>query len=440
MTKFVVGRKGTIFLLVFVGILRGVLADTSSPQGFKEVYDHFWSQPIDNWEVLIGERVDEEAYTIKPGDTLSELSEVFFGTPYYWPKIWSLNDYIKNPHLIYPGNKIVFKLGSVSNLGAAPKVLLNPSVNKKDKNLNLQTTPDLGSQESQFLRLGAPTEKVVTYSFNESQEKLPPKPGPPVLQNLPQSFPTWRVKEENKDEIQSIERQYSKLDFNVMQFDLESFLSEGEIDSLGHVVGFLDGEIGQGTLRDTIFVKSAEGNLSIGGVYTLVKFEGKAQTNIGKSIKDAYIYSYLGEVKILKNKLNYGDFFSGQVIKSVSSIPKGTLVVPGKIPVYNLKYDKRNIQNTPAKILRGNRFYGRGIYSVGQTVYLSEGKNGGLNPGSILKIEQDSKFVKIREDDESIDVSRLVGWVKVVKVEESFSTGIVIISHGIISSGDKVVE
>ena len=440
MTRVIVDRKGAIFLLVFVGILHGVLADTSSSQGFKEVYDHFWSKPIDNWEeLIIRERVDEEAYMIKSGDTLSELSEVFFGTPHYWPKIWSLNDYIKNPHLIYPGNKIVFKLGSVSNSGAAPKVLLNPSVNKKDKDLNPQANLNLESKDSQFMRFGAPVEKVVTYSFNEDQEKLPPKQGPPVLQNLPPSFPTWRVKD-NSQKILSIERQYSKLDFNIMQFDLESFLSEGELDSLGHVVGFLDGEIGEGTLRDTIFIKNEEENLSLGGVYTLVKFEGKAQTDRGKSIKDAYIYSYLGEVKILKSRLNHGDFFSGQVVKSVSSIPKGALVISGKIPVYNLKYDKRNIQSTPAKILRGNRFYGRGIYSVGQTVYLSEGKNGGLGPGSILKIEQDSKFVKIREDDEGIDVSRLVGWVKVVKVEESFSTGIIIISHGIISSGDKVVE
>ncbi len=47
-----------------------------------------------------------EEYTIQKGDTLWDLSQKFLANPWYWPKIWSLNPSIENPHWIYPGNKL----------------------------------------------------------------------------------------------------------------------------------------------------------------------------------------------------------------------------------------------------------------------------------------------------------------------------------------------
>jgi len=47
-----------------------------------------------------------EIYVIVKGDTLWDLSQKFLNNPWYWPKIWSLNAYIENPHWIYPGNKL----------------------------------------------------------------------------------------------------------------------------------------------------------------------------------------------------------------------------------------------------------------------------------------------------------------------------------------------
>lgn len=52
-------------------------------------------------------------YIVQPGDTLWEISNRFLGNPFYWPRLWSINEYITNPHWIYPGNRVVFRLGSV---------------------------------------------------------------------------------------------------------------------------------------------------------------------------------------------------------------------------------------------------------------------------------------------------------------------------------------
>lgn len=49
-----------------------------------------------------------DTYTVRPGDTLWDLSGRFLNNPWYWPKIWSYNPEITNPHWIYPGNVVKF--------------------------------------------------------------------------------------------------------------------------------------------------------------------------------------------------------------------------------------------------------------------------------------------------------------------------------------------
>ncbi len=53
-----------------------------------------------------------DTYTVKPGDTLWDLSGRFLNNPWYWPKIWSYNPEIANPHWIYPGNVVKFYPGA----------------------------------------------------------------------------------------------------------------------------------------------------------------------------------------------------------------------------------------------------------------------------------------------------------------------------------------
>lgn len=52
-----------------------------------------------------------EVHAVIKGDTLWDLSQRYLGSPWYWPKVWSYNPEIANPHWIYPGNRVRFYPG-----------------------------------------------------------------------------------------------------------------------------------------------------------------------------------------------------------------------------------------------------------------------------------------------------------------------------------------
>jgi len=61
---------------------------------------------------VLGLKTEEgfRIYTVQKGDTLWDITHNILKEPFLWPKVWAFNPDIKNPDLIYPGQRIKIPL------------------------------------------------------------------------------------------------------------------------------------------------------------------------------------------------------------------------------------------------------------------------------------------------------------------------------------------
>jgi hypothetical protein len=65
----------------------------------------YYNDDVDGTVSLGGEPVPA-THTIEKGDTLWDISSTYFNNPWEWPRVWSYNPEITNPHWIYPGGTV----------------------------------------------------------------------------------------------------------------------------------------------------------------------------------------------------------------------------------------------------------------------------------------------------------------------------------------------
>jgi hypothetical protein len=53
-----------------------------------------------------------DTHLVRRGDTLWDICGHYFDNPYQWPRVWSYNPQIRNPHWIYPGDELRLKEGA----------------------------------------------------------------------------------------------------------------------------------------------------------------------------------------------------------------------------------------------------------------------------------------------------------------------------------------
>jgi LysM domain-containing protein len=66
-----------------------------------------------------------DTHVVRRGDTLWGLCDFYFQNPYQWPRLWSYNPQLKNPHWIYPGDEVRLKEGAATDDKAAGKAPLD---------------------------------------------------------------------------------------------------------------------------------------------------------------------------------------------------------------------------------------------------------------------------------------------------------------------------
>ncbi len=145
-----------------------------------------------------------DEYDIIEGDTLWDLSGKYIKSPWYWPKLWSINPQVKNPHLIYVGDKLFFK----------------------------------------------PTGEVVSGGDDDATSGK-------TLDNKPDSYKDF-VKVGGKYRID----RYKNIDDTLFDMPNAGFLTDKELESAGKIVAFFDKKTMVAT-EDICYVESGK-NISVG--------------------------------------------------------------------------------------------------------------------------------------------------------------------------------
>lgn len=67
---------------------------------------------------LVHAQAPTDYHVVKQGDTMWDVSGSYYGDTFEWPRLWSYNPHITNPHWVYPGDILYLKQIDVPTAGS----------------------------------------------------------------------------------------------------------------------------------------------------------------------------------------------------------------------------------------------------------------------------------------------------------------------------------
>ncbi len=399
--------------------------DTDRESRLQEMFDKFNKEPVDEekWQSMLGTR-GAESYKIQTGDTLWDLSETMFGDGAYWPKLWSENHDIENPHQIVPKRQVHFVAG---NEAQAPTV-----------KIVVAEAPKPYYIEEVHENLTA--EEIAGGSIIEDADVIGRKPEIPPpsrraqsgLKALPPSF----VKPPNTNYEGVFDS--TGLDIGVpralkvsARVTLNSFINSDLPRKLGFVKE-IEVQESTASILQNVFLELGR-KVQVGDRLNVVVVKDELSDSDGKDL--GHIVEVNGSVEIVEIVNEEDGIYKAIVVDCVSPIVLNAWVTDEPLPQASFAFSgpKKDIKG---EVVGGEFSSERKILGTASVIYINIGSESGVQPGDLLAVHSMRK--SRRPDTDLRNVGRPIGVIKVAKVSKDSSTALILNTIDEIRPGDKV--
>jgi hypothetical protein len=340
-------------------------------------------QPEGKVQPAAGATQTEAEHTVVPGDTLWDLCQKYLNNPWYWPRVWSYNPEITNPHWIYPGQVVRFY--------------------------------PTGELPSEMLVAGT-MEVPEQVEVEEETEEIPPE-----------------------DLISQTGKYVQARAVGMVGLRRESFVTKEEIDDLGSISGSREEKVYLAEF-DTVYLKFKDpGQVQMGGRYTIMRTERKIFHPITKDFRGYYTH-IVGLVQVTAVS---DDIATGTITASFDTIERGDKIGPWVENLVKSIAPKPNGVELRGYIMDSEV----SLTNLGERhiVFIDQGTQNGVEEGNVFDVVRREDGLlpmgvvrQINAWDAKAPME-VFGRVMIVDARPTASTGIVLFSLRELQSGDRVL-
>jgi len=336
------------------------------------------------------------SYTVVKDDWLFKISKRLFGSGFYYPKIWALNQFITNPHLIEPGMVLSFTTGSGERtpeikLGEFTEAEIKSEPGAKASAIAFAAGPDdfsVWGDEAKPDWLNERKNLVdqgvyVQYSTSDTIEDLEEASRLALVREYENYDPPQSKLESyipaNQYDSTGLDRD-SKIVFNFKEgFYLNTFVTNNPVQDFGKVDSGPDENI-YFTNNDRMYIKMDDNvNVLPGDRFSIYSAQGEIKH--ANSDRKGFKYAITGQIRVL-NKI--GELWESEVEETTGVIQRGD-----RLTVYTPKID-RITQTFNNRLIEAGilgSFAGlQRVLSYGDVLYLDRGRADGLEMGNVLEV------------------------------------------------------